>query len=132
MDVFALIQCRCATVLQGPTQSLEAINAAANQLSADGGTPMEAGMEKIREVLESVAGKRVAVVITDGQPNDVAQTKQRAQTLRALQIQIGTIPVGSDADKRFLQDISDIDTTVNVDDHGRGTAAAVLDILGKI
>ncbi|MFO0877903.1 MAG: Hsp70 family protein [Gemmataceae bacterium] len=121
-----------ASVMVPPTRDLNRLEQAANQLQPDGGTPMEAGMEKVREILEQAPHTRVAIVLTDGQPNDAEKTRQLAQTLRAERILIGTIPIGSDADRNFLGSIGDLESNLKVDDQGRGMAAAVLDILSKI
>jgi uncharacterized protein YegL len=121
-----------ASILVQPTRDLSQLEAAADRLQPDGGTPMEAGMERIREILESATTKRVAIILTDGQPNDAGKTRQLAQTLKALNILIGTVPIGTDADKGFLGSIGDLESNMQVDNQGRGMAAAVLDILSKI
>ncbi len=118
-------------ILLMPTQSLEAVRATTRQLVAEGDTPMDAGLQSVRQVLDSAPGRRLAIVLTDGQPNNVETSRQTAQTLRALQIQIGVVPIGSDANRDFLNSIKDFDSSIVVDDSGKGMAAAVLDILTK-
>lgn len=121
-----------ASILARPTTSAAQVIEATNFLIADGGTPLEAGMDRIREILEMAPGKRVTIIITDGQPNDIALTQQRAQTLKAQRIIIGTVPIGSDANKEFLTSIGDLESSIQADDRGHGTSAAVLDILAKL
>ena len=121
-----------STVLLEPTQSLDEIRAVANQLSIGGGTPMAAGLENVREILENVGGIRIAIVITDGQPADRIQTAQTAETLKNLQIKIGTVPIGSDANRTFLSSIGDLASDISVDGSGHGMAAAVIDLLQRI
>jgi len=119
-------------VLLSPTHSLAEIRASADRIQANGGTPMAAGLESIRHILETAPGKRRAVVITDGRPNSVQQSRQTAQTLKALGIQIGVVPVGEDADRSFLADIGDFHSDIDVDGSGHGMAAAVIDLLKKM
>lgn len=119
-------------VLLPPTQSLDEIRATADRIEADGGTPMAAGLENIRHILETASGKRRALVITDGRPNSVNQSRQTAQTLKALDIQIGVVPIGDDADRSFLADIGDFHSDIDVDGSGHGMAAAVIDLLKKM
>ena len=121
-----------STILVPPTQALEVLLGAAHQLQADGGTPMHAAFENIRQLLETVPGKRLAILLTDGQPNDAVACRQTAQSLRALKITIGIIPIGNDADQAFLKSIGDLESSIKVDDAGAGLTAAVFDILTKV
>jgi Mg-chelatase subunit ChlD len=121
-----------AKVLVAPTNSIGQIESAADGLQAGGGTPMEAGMERIRDVLEPAQGKRVAIILTDGMPNDPEKTRQLSQTLRSLGITIGTVPIGTDADQNFLRAIGDLESNLKVDNAGQGMTAAVMDILSKV
>ncbi len=121
-----------AATLVSPTTSAQAFEGVIEQLQAGGGTPMEAGMECIRNILENTAGKRVAIIITDGEPNSKEMTRQTVQTLKALRIILGTIPIGAGADHAFLSEIGDLASNIPVDNQGKGLGAAVMDILARV
>lgn len=119
-------------ILLPPTKSVDALQAASDQLRVGGGTPMDAGLENIRNVLETATGKRLAILLTDGAPNDRHQSEQTAQTLKTLQITIATVPIGNDADREFLRRIGDLESDIAVDSSGAGMTDAVLDLLQKV
>jgi molecular chaperone DnaK len=119
-------------IILPPTNELDQIRTAADRLDAGGGTPMEAGLDNVRDVLEAVSGTRLAVIITDGQPWNTALCRSRAQTLQALNIRIATVPIGDDADRDFLRSIGDLESDIHVDGAGRGMSDAVIDLLKKI
>jgi molecular chaperone DnaK len=120
-----------SAVLVPPTSSVAEVCSVADRLTVGGGTPMHAGLDNIRQLLAGAPGKRIAIVLTDGHPDSVAQSEQVAATLKAERIVIGVVPIGNDADQAFLRRIGDLHSSITVDSSGRNMTAAILDILGK-
>jgi molecular chaperone DnaK (HSP70) len=98
--------------------------AAARRLSVYGGTDLSAGLEAAPKLFDRDDGRRVIVVVTDGEPNSTDSARAAAAACHAAGIEIVTVGV-SGADMAFLGSISTADKDSIFTDDMKGTLRAI-------
>jgi Mg-chelatase subunit ChlD len=94
-----------ARVLSEPMSDAGRLEAALQQLAADGGTNMAAAILLAHNALSHRKGTRALVLVTDGAPDDRARTLMAARKAKESGIQV--LAIGTDdADKEFLLSIA--------------------------
>jgi uncharacterized protein YegL len=107
-----LIQFGAAVSVVHPlTEDLRKIQKAVEPLYADNGTPMAEGIFLALEQLANVTGNRVAILVSDGLPNDELLALNAAEQLKARGITLYTISIGN-AGAEFLRRIGDAYTQI--------------------
>ncbi|MCK5832012.1 MAG: VWA domain-containing protein, partial [Methylococcales bacterium] len=98
------------TLDQALTTNPSLVSPAINGLTAVGGTRIHAGLEiGLQEILNnSVAPKRIVILLTDGNSPDEADVIQDANDAKADGVIIYTIGYGNDVNTALLQSVADI------------------------
>lgn len=78
--------------------------------STGGGTNMYAGIKACFDHLESISGKRVVVLLTDGQDNGKPRAEELVRIKKASGIQIVTVGIGSGINEAYLKRLVSKDT----------------------
>jgi len=110
------------------TENLRKIKKAVNPLFAENGTPMAEGIFLAREQLESVQGNKVAILVSDGFPNDEMLAENAANQLKARGITLYTISIGTEG-AEFLQKIGDAYTQI---ESASGLSEAISNLLRRM
>ena len=93
-----------ADVLCKPSANINTIREAITNLGVAGSTNMTAAIQLAVEDFVRLGGDRTIVLVTDGEPNDAAQTIDAANAAKAAGVHILTIGVEG-ADISFLESI---------------------------
>lgn len=94
-----------ARVLSGATRDPYRFQRCLRSLAPDGGTAMAAALRLAARRLRRRRGGRVALLITDGMPDDPRAALDAARAARALGITVTAVGTGS-ADEAFLRALS--------------------------
>jgi molecular chaperone DnaK (HSP70) len=98
-------------VVYSLTHELYKIKNAVDSLYADNGTPMAEGIHLALAEFRRITGNRVAVLVSDGAPNDKDDALTQANALKNEGVTLFTISIGSSG-ADFLQEIGDAYTQI--------------------
>lgn len=94
-----------ATVFCKLTDDAAALTEELDNIEAEGGTEMIGALRIADSELENSTRQRIALMVTDGYPNEPTRTISFAKTLRQRGLKIIAIGVGKDFNKDFLNDM---------------------------
>ena len=88
------------------SQDKEKLVSDINLLSAFGGTDLAGALERAKITYENSGSQKIAIIVTDGYPNDKNKALAEAQNLRNSGVRVIAIGAGSDIGENFLQDLA--------------------------
>lgn len=93
-------------VLSKLSQDKEKLVSDINLLSAFGGTDLAGALERAKITYENSGSQKIAIIVTDGYPNDKNKALAEAQNLSNSGVRVIAIGAGSDIGENFLRDLA--------------------------
>lgn len=93
--------------LSGLSKDKERLKSYVSDIKAQGGTDMVAALQIAYGELNKSKNEKVVIIVTDGDPNSIADTLNYAQNLKSANMRIIAIGVGNGINTGFLERLAD-------------------------